>query len=128
LIGGTEEENFIAHISDICYNEMVALERVKNRNMKRENVLTKMSLGIVIFATISLAVYFIAVVPNPPIGLGGLLFFSPFLFGVVGLITVLLGQRKNRTILGKALVIINILLICFPSVAWFAATFLEMLS
>jgi Na+/phosphate symporter len=93
-------------------------------NVKREHTLTKISLAIDVAAFIVLLVYFIAVAPYSPIGLGGLLILSPPLFGIAGLITVLFGKRKNKTKLCTVLMAVNIILICWWPILHIGGTLL----
>lgn len=93
--------------------------------MKQESVLIKISLGIDVAAILALAIYFAVVVPSAPVtGLGGLLILSPPIFGVFGLITAIAGVRKNRTALGVALIMINLIFLLWLPLFWIGGTLL----
>lgn len=92
--------------------------------MKKSNNLTKAAFGIDIVALIALLIYFIAVAPYPPVGLGGLLILSPPLFGLIGLITAILGQIKDKTKFSIVLIIINIIFLCWWPIIWYGGTLL----
>lgn len=92
--------------------------------MKKQNIFTKVAFGIDIAAFLSLLIYFVAVAPYSPVGLGGLLILSPPLFGVVGLITAILGLIKNKTKLSIILIIMNIVFLCWWPIIWIGGTLL----
>ncbi len=94
--------------------------------MKKEHVLTKISLGIDIAATITLFIYFIAIMPNWAVtnSYGGLLILSPPLFGIFGLITAILGRRRSKTTLGIVLIILNIIFLFGWPIVWYGGTLL----
>lgn len=90
--------------------------------MYKEHFFTKVSLGIDIATVFIIMVYFFAIIPYYPItGLGGLLILSPPLFGMI---TALIGQRKSKTNLGKALIIVNAIFLCWWPIIWYGGTLL----
>lgn len=93
--------------------------------MRKEHTLTKISLGIDIITVFVLLVYFVVIAPRPPItNNGGILILLPPVFGIFGLITAVLGRKKNKTTLGRALIIVNIFFLCWCPIVWFGGTLL----
>lgn len=94
--------------------------------MKKKHTLTKISLGIDIAAIFVIFVYFVAIVPNwsATSSYGGFLILSPPLFGLFGLITAIIGLKKNKTVLGIMLIILNIIFLCWWPVIWVGGTLL----
>lgn len=92
--------------------------------MKKEPVLTKISLGIDIAAIVTLLMYFVVIVPNWETtgSFGGFLILSPPLFGLVGLITAMLGRKKAKTNLSTVLIIVNIIFLCWWPIIWVGGT------
>lgn len=93
--------------------------------MYKEHTFTKISLGIDIFAVVVLIVYFFSIMPDEPItDLRGLLVLSPPIFGILGIIPAIVGQIKTKSTLAKALIIVNIIFICWWPILWYGGTLL----
>lgn len=93
--------------------------------MKKQNVFVKVAFGIDIAAFLALLIYFVAVVPNTPItNLCGLLILSPPLFGIFGMVFSIIGYTKGKTRFSIALIIINIIFLCWWPIVWYGGTLL----
>lgn len=90
--------------------------------MKKENMFTKISLGIDLCALLVLLIYF-TITHNPPItDMRGLLLLSPPLFGLFGIIMSIIGYAKSKTKLSIVLIIINVVFLCWWPIYWYGGT------
>ena len=91
--------------------------------MNKENKLTIISFCIDCVAIVTLLYYFIAVAPYSPItDLRGFLILSPPLFGILGLITAIIGRMKRKTNLSTILIFVNVILLLWWPIVHFGGT------
>lgn len=91
--------------------------------MKKENIFTKCSLGILIVSFLVLVNEFIQLIPTQSTGLEGLLlYFGPSIFAIIGGILSIIGLIKHKTKLGLFLIAINFILLFWPIFFWRVGT------
>ncbi|MGH4125277.1 MAG: hypothetical protein ACREV6_20360 [Clostridium sp.] len=87
--------------------------------MKKENIFTKCSLGILIVSLLVLVNEFIQLIPTHSTHLEGfLLYYGPFIFAIIGGILSIVGLIKHKTKLGLLLIAINFILLFWPIILW----------
>ena len=96
-------------------------------DLKKESVLTKISLCIVVTAIVIITISYFMQSLYYPLGWGAFLWLVPPIFGIPGVIMAILGYKKNKTILARILIIVNaISILCFFGF-WIIGYLLEMM-